>query len=236
MIVPHPILSVKNLNVSFDGLPVLDNITFEVGRGETLAVIGPNGAGKTVLFRALIGALPSTGEIQWASDTRIGYVPQKLDIERNVPLSLRDFLKMKMRLSHETNSSLDETLERVHLPPVLLSKRLEDLSSGQFQRALIAFALIGKPNVLLFDEPTASVDAPREEQIYNMIHELQDQYGFTFILTSHDLNIVYRYATQVLCINKEMLCHGIPEDALTIEALQKLYGTQKLYHHLHDSQ
>ena len=232
---PLPILSVKNVSVSFDGTPALNNITIDVGRGETLAVIGPNGAGKTALFRALIGAIPYSGEIQWAADVKIGYVPQKLDIDRNVPLSLKDFLKIKMRMSNEKKSALMETLGRVRLPTSLLSVRLGDLSSGQFQRALIAFALIGKPSVLLFDEPTASVDFPREEQIYDMLHELQDAYGFTLILISHDLNVVYRYASTVLCINKKMLCHGIPQVALTPESLQKLYDSPALYHHHHDT-
>ena len=231
----QPLLSVKNVSVAFDGVFALHNVSFTVEPLETLAVIGPNGAGKTVLFRALIGSAPYTGEIQWAKNVRIGYVPQKLDLERDVPLSLQDFLAIRFRLLGERSGNPKEAIEHVHLPATLLSSRIGDLSSGQFQRALIAFALIGKPNVLLFDEPTASIDFPREEQIYDMLHELQDEYGLTLLLISHDLNIVYRYATTVLCLNQELLCHGAPQTTLTPEALKKVYGTTALYHHHHDT-
>ena len=100
------------------------------------------------------------------------------------------------------------------------------------QRALIAFALLGKPNVILFDEPTASLDQLTEERIYELIHELQEKLHITAILVSHDLSVVYRYANKVLCLNKEAICFGTPQEALDPKVLEKLYTSpHKFYHH-----
>jgi zinc transport system ATP-binding protein len=129
---------------------------------------------------------------------------------------------------------VEDTIRVVGLDARLMTTPVGHLSGGQFQRALIAFALLGKPNVLIFDEPTASIDKPGEEQMYELIHRLQEEYGITVILVSHDLSFVYRYATKVLAINKNEICFGSPEDALTPEALQKLYGPTKFYHSTHE--
>ena len=110
------------------------------------------------------------------------------------------------------------------------------LSGGQFQRALIAFALLGKPNVLILDEPTASIDKPGEEQMYELVHRLQDEYGMTVILVSHDLSFVYQYATKVLCLNKVGLCFGAPEEALTPEVLGQTLRAAQVFPPLPSSQ
>lgn len=230
----EPILTVENLAVTLDQNTVIENLSFDVLRGEYLTIIGPNGSGKTTLFRALVGVLPYQGTIQWAPGVRIGYVPQKLDIERNVPLSLRDFLISKTGKSG--SKGLEASLDLVHLSPALLEKPLGSLSGGEFQRALVAFALLGETNVLLFDEPTASVDKPSEEQIYETLHRLQDEKELTILTISHDLSLVNRYADKVLCLNKQGICFGVPEDVLRAETLAELYGKEhyKFFHHLHD--
>ncbi len=225
------ILEVKNLTVKLDQQVVIDNLSFDVTEGEYLTIIGPNGSGKTTLFRALIGTVRHQGTIRWAPDAVIGYVPQKLDIERNVPLSLSDFLKSKTAVSN-----LEKYLELVYLPRALLNQPLGSLSGGEFQRALVAFALIGNTNFLLFDEPTAGVDKPSEEQIFETLHRLQDEKGLTIITISHDLDVVNRYADKVLCLNKRNICYGTPEEALRTETLAELYGSEhhKFFHHHHD--
>lgn len=228
------ILTVRNLAIAFGSDTVVENLSFKVKRGEYLTIIGPNGSGKTTLFRALIGVLPYKGSIEWASGIRIGYVPQKLDIERNVPLSLRDFLISKT--GKNGGGALMSAIELVHLPPALLEKPLGSLSGGEFQRALVAFALLGGTNVLLFDEPTAGVDKPSEEQIYETLHRLQDERGLTILTISHDLSLVNRYADKVLCLNRQGVCFGVPEEVLRSETLAELYGKEhyKFFHHLHD--
>ncbi len=231
---PETILTVKNLTVTLDEQTILQDLSFELNRGENLAVIGPNGSGKTVLLRTLLGALPHIGEVRWAPSVRLGYVPQKVDADRHLPLNARNLLESKARVLSASQKDVESVIREVGLTRDTLKTPIGHLSGGQFQKSLIAFALLGNPEVVLFDEPTASLDQPKEEQIYELIHRLQDERGITVILVSHDLSLVYRYATKVLCLNKRNLCFGTPEEALTPEILEKLYGSPfKYYHHLH---
>ncbi|MDP3901917.1 MAG: metal ABC transporter ATP-binding protein [bacterium] len=229
----EPILKVKNLNVRFGDHLVLENVNFELSRNQALAVIGPNGAGKTVLFKALIGATPFSGDIEWSDGVRFGYVPQRLDLDPQLTLTLRDLLMLKIGILKLSPDVIDEVISLAHVDKKDLDKRLVNLAAGIIQRGLIALALIGDTNVLLFDEPTSGVDSPREELIYETLHELQDHKELTLMFISHDLNLVYRYATQVLCINKSMLCFGEPQKTLNTDVLTKLYGERVLYHHHH---
>jgi len=230
------ILKVENLDVGFDGKNVIRNLSFELGEGESLALIGPNGSGKTVLLRTLLNAIPYEGKITWSTDVRIGYVPQKIEADRHLPLNLEDLLEAKAGVlgMKKTAKSSCNLCKEVGLPRAAAEIPIGHLSGGQFQRALIAFALLGEPNVLLLDEPTASIDLPGEEQIYELIHRLQDKYKMTIILVSHDLSFIYRYSTKVLCLNKTGLCFGSPEEALNPKTLEKLYGgPHKYFRHTH---
>ena len=224
-------LEVERLSVRFGNTEVVRDLSFTVAAGSALAVIGPNGAGKTVLFRALIGSLPHEGTIRWAPGTRIGYVPQKLDIERDLPISGRDFLGAKSAVSRTPLVDVERVLDLVNLPWSVADQPIGTFSGGQFQRLLLAFALMGRPTVLLFDEPTAGVDEPGEERLYEMIRRVQQAEGLTLLLISHELSVVYRYATNVLCLSRESPCFGPPEEILTPERIEQVYGTPLKYHH-----
>lgn len=231
----NTILDVRDMSVAFGTERVLSGISFSVKRGEALAIIGPNGAGKTVLFRALLGLIPYEGKIAWAPNIRIGYVPQKFPVEKDLPLSVREFFLLQAHRFWMPHRSfldhLEHELNLVGLPNDILQKPLAALSGGQLQRLLISWAMLNHPEVLLFDEPTAGIDVGFEETIYNLMHRMQNEMGTTVLLISHDLNIVYRYAQSVLCINKEMVCHGAPKDVLNPEELADLYGAGKFYIH-----
>lgn len=228
------ILEVKNLKVELGGARLLENISFSVEKGDVVLIIGPNGAGKTTLFRALIGAIDYEGEIRFQPDVKIGYVPQKIDLERDLPITVKEFLKLKTS-GEISEKTLRESLADVKLSPEYLKKGIGELSAGEFQRMLIAWAILGNPQLLLFDEPTASVDVAGQETIYELLHELQDEQNLTLLMISHDLSIVYRWATQVLCLNRAQICYGAPQDVLTPQELSRLYGpTRTFYHHLHD--
>ncbi|MBI2609675.1 metal ABC transporter ATP-binding protein [Candidatus Giovannonibacteria bacterium] len=230
-----PILEVKNLSVEIAGSKLLDEISFSVEKGDAVAVVGPNGAGKTTLFRALIGALPYKGEINFLKGIRIGYVPQKIDLERDLPITIEEFFRLKSARGEKiSDDEINKALFEVHLTKDYAKKGISALSSGEFQRTLIAWAILGHPNLLLFDEPTASIDIAGQETIYELLHELQDKHELTLILISHDLSVVYRYTNKVLCINKKQICYGAPQDVLTPSELNKLYGGERTYyHHLH---
>jgi zinc transport system ATP-binding protein len=227
-------LEVHHLAMRFGSTSVLEDLSFSVPRGQSVAIIGPNGAGKTVLLRALLEALPHEGTVHWAAGTKIGYVPQKLDLERDIPVTGLDFLGARLALAHQSAFGLAEVLQLVGLTNESAAKPIGTLSGGQFQRLLLAFALVGKPTTLLLDEPTASVDEPGQEQINQLLHRLQDDYGLTIIFISHDLSIVYEYADQVLCLSRGRPCIGPPREILTPDLLTEVYG-MPLRFHVHDA-
>jgi zinc transport system ATP-binding protein len=229
------LLSVKSLGIAFGSRTVIQGLSFEIDAGDCLAIIGPNGAGKTVLLKSLMGLVPHSGEIRWSPDTGLGYVPQKVAADMQLPLRVRDLLGAKLRILKLTERDLEAVCSQVDLTSEVLNATLGTLSGGQFQKALIAFALVGNPKVLLFDEPTASLDELAEDRVYDLLHSLQKKKNITVLLVSHDLSIVYHYATKVLCLSKGMTCMGAPQEILTPETLERLYAAPpKYYRHMEE--
>jgi zinc transport system ATP-binding protein len=226
------ILSVKNLGIEISGVKILEDINFEINKGDALAIIGPNGAGKTMLLRALLGLDNYKGEIKWAPEIKIGYVPQRMDIETDIPLTVREFFYL--RDAEIDREKIKEALAFVHLDEKILNSGFGEISVGQRQRVLVAWAIVAKPDVLLFDEPTADVDIVGQKSIYAMLHKLQHDLNLTVILVSHDLNVVYKYADKVICLNRKKICEGAPNEILNTERLLEIYGGEKaFYHHQH---
>lgn len=224
------VLTVAHLGVAFQGRTIIRDLSFEVRSGDCLAVIGPNGSGKTTLLKALMKLVPYQGEIRWSGDVRLGYVPQRVAADPQLPLRVRDLLEAKARLLKLPMSEIDRVSNEIDLQAEILDSSIGILSGGQFQKALIAFAGLGRPNVLLFDEPTASFDELTEGKIYGLLHALQVDQGITVILVSHDLSVVYHHADTVLCLNKGKPCIGAPKEILTPAALEELYSAPLMYH------
>jgi zinc transport system ATP-binding protein len=243
----------RNVHVSFDGQPVLRGVTFTVPHGQVVALIGPNGSGKTTLLRCLLGLQKiSAGEIKLFGQTdiqkalpRIGYVPQRLALDRSFILSVREFLALRLRKtgnwfwqSHKrTDELIRATLAEIGVDS-LLDRPLAQLSGGQLQRVLIAFSLLTRPELLLLDEPTAGVDTPGEQTFYELIADIQRRHHLTVILVSHDLGMVYRHASHVYALNGVICCEGTPEQVLNAESLKQAYGIHVSpydhhHHHVH---
>lgn len=233
------ILSVENVTVIKHNHKIVEDVSFEVHKGETVALIGPNGAGKTTIFKALLGLIPHLGTVTWEKGTAIGYVPQRLYIEPDLPLTTREFFETK----EKSRSKIAEALETVGITKEgnvhssqnhILQNKLGNLSGGEIQRVLIAWSLLGNPDVLLFDEPTSGVDVVGEETIYSLLQKLKEKKGLTILLISHELEIVYKYATNVICINKEKVCYGPPKLVLDKKTLDRLFGEEVgVYKHEH---
>ena len=198
------ILSVKNLNLSFNNHEIIKDLSFDIVRDTTVAVVGPNGSGKTVLFKCLLGLTKYDGVVKWASDVRIGYVPQKLTVSKDLPLTVLEFLRLK---ENRMNIILDTLCcvgfkkndsGHIHNDTRVLKTRLSSLSGGELQRVLMANALLGDPNVLLLDEPTAGVDIEGEETFYGLFEALKKDKDLTIIFISHDPEAVKLYADKTI--------------------------------------
>ena len=212
------ILQVSKLNVELQNQPILENITFQIPRGTTLAIVGPNGAGKTMFFRTLLGLVPYTGKIEWAGKVKIGYVPQNVSV-RDIPISVREFL------SYREGADINSALESVRLyDKGIADKSLGVLSGGQLRRVLIAWAIIDKPQVLLFDEPTVGVDAGSEESIFVMLTDLKKKKDITMMLITHDIHLVKEYTDKLLGLNKCMTFFGDSQKIAEPALQQKIYG------------
>ena len=196
------ILAVRNLSVTLDDQTILDDVTFAIEEGASVAITGPNGSGKTILLKAILGIVPHDGEVTWKPGVAIGYVPQKIDADRSLPLNVRNLLQSKAAVIGAGPEQIANAIGRVGLTPDILNAQIGTLSGGQFQRSLIAFALLGEPDIVLFDEPTASMDEPGEEQIYDLMARLQRELGLTVVVVSHDLSFVYRSARKVLSMDR----------------------------------
>lgn len=226
------IVRVENVSITLDGRTILHDVHFEIFEGECLAIIGPNGCGKTILLKSLLGILPHEGTVAWRDGVTIGYVPQKIEADRSVPLDVRNLLASKAAVIGCGDEAIATAAARVGLSADLLSTQIGRLSGGQFQRALIAFALLGDPDIVFFDEPTASIDEPGEEQMYDLIERLRRDLGLTAVIVSHDVSFVSRHATRVLCLSRAGRCFGPPRGTLTADVMAEVFGTQSVYQHV----
>ena len=218
-----PAVEVRDLHVTLGSHAVLRGVNMRVPAGELVALIGPNGSGKTTLLRSLLGLQKiSSGEIRLfgqsdirAALPRIGYVPQRINLESSFILSVREFLAMRAKETRtwfwQSNRHIDSQL-KVSLTGLgveaLLDRQVAQLSGGQLQRVLIAFSLLRRPDLLLLDEPTAGVDTPGEQSFYELIAQIQARHHLSVVLVSHDLSMVYKHASWVYALNGVICCEG----------------------------
>ena len=222
----NKILEIKNLTVRYNDHVILNELNFWVNSGEIVAIIGPNGSGKTTLLKAILGLIPCQGEVKILGGPArrvlddIGYVPQRLDFDRTFPLTVNEFLSfMKTK-----NVPWREEVLRESGVDMFTDERIGELSGGQLQRLLIAKALLKEPKLLLLDEATSGVDMAAEMTFFELIEHLNKTHNMTIMLISHEVQMVYKFATQILCLNKDLVCNGRPKEAITAEVLEKLYG------------
>jgi len=215
------ILTVSDLSVTLQGQPILSGVSFAIRRGTTLAVVGPNGAGKSVLFRALLGLVPHTGSIEWGGKVKIGYVPQIVSV-RDIPISVGEFLSMRRA------SSPSEALRSVGLDAAVMKKNLGVLSGGQLRRVLIAWAVMDRPDILLFDEPTTGVDLDSEEAIYDMLRRLTREERMTLIMISHERHIVNDYSDIMLALDGCVKYFGDSHEIMNPDIQKVIYREEGL--------
>jgi len=216
------ILKVKNLNVELGREKIIEDLNFEVQKGEILIILGPNGAGKSVLLRTLLGLHPFQGQIQWKKNIHIGYVPEEFTIPSGLPLSVKEFFQFKNIDLPEISQALQWV--EIKSSPGFLEKRIGTLSTGQLRRIIIAWALADNPDVLLLDEPMLGIDIRGRVTIYDHLVKLWQEQGQTIILVSHEIREVVKKADKVLALNKRKLFFGSPRKIITFQNLVKIYG------------
>lgn len=229
------LIRLDDVSVRFAEQDVLQSIQLSIRPNEILTLIGPNGAGKTTLVRAVLGLLqPDSGSIWRKPRLRIGYMPQKLQVEASLPLSVLRFLRLVPGVDRAKALA---ALGEVGATQVVDSP-LQRISGGELQRVLLARALLREPELLVLDEPVQGVDVAGQADLYRLITRLRDRYGCGVLMVSHDLHLVMSTTDQVVCLNRHVCCSGHPEQVSGDPAFVELFGQDArslaVYHHNHD--
>lgn len=224
-----------DVSVRRNGRQVLDAVDAAVAPGEILTLIGPNGSGKTTLVRVLLGLLrPDRGRAWRAPRLRIGYVPQRVHVEPTLPLTVAGFLTLGGRRDRD---ACREGLTEVGIAH-LLETPVQQISGGEFQRMLLARALLREPDLLVLDEPAQGVDVGGQRDLYRLIARLRERRGCAVVLVSHDLHLVMAATDRVLCLNGHICCHGVPSAVSAHPEYRRLFGPLDrefaVYTHEHD--
>jgi zinc transport system ATP-binding protein len=230
------LLEARELSYSQGRRLVLDRVSFELLRGQITTIIGPNGAGKSTLINIVTGLTQGfDGVLERYSDLRIGYLPQKVYVNTLMPLSVERLL----RLTHNpADADIDRALEQTEVA-YLKRRQVRSLSEGELKRVLLARTTLGRPDLIVLDEPTSGVDVSGEIRMYELIGELRDQLNCAVLLVSHDLHLVMSQTDQVLCLNQHLCCSGLPESVSRHPEYLALFGDKAaesiaIYSHDHD--
>ena len=230
------LIELKDLSVAYGSSEVLSDVSLTVNQGEILTIVGPNGSGKTTLFRALIGSVnPLSGWIIRDKDLKIGYVPQRLHIGTTLPITVERFLRIQ---KNSAQISCQQALEKAGIQE-LAQNQVSDLSGGQFQRVMLASALLTEPNLLLLDEATQGLDQLGSADFYRQIEKVRTETNCAVIMISHELHVVMSTSDRVICLNGHICCEGTPEIVTSDPEYHALFGTGTdgqlaLYRHHHN--
>ena len=230
------LIEAAGLEVRIAGRRVLYDIDISVAPGEIVTVMGPNGAGKTTLLRVLLGLVnPSAGTLRRRDGMRLAYMPQNLEIDRTLPLSVRRFLAMAGPVG---SAAIEAAAAETGITRVL-DHPIQDVSGGEAKRASLARALLREPDLLVLDEPSASLDVHGQKEVYDLIQTIRDRRGCGVLLVSHDLHLVMAATDRVICLNGHVCCSGRPEAVGRHPEFLALFGERGaeafgVYAHMHD--
>ncbi|HDZ73056.1 MAG TPA: metal ABC transporter ATP-binding protein [Aurantimonas coralicida] len=234
--VDNVLVAMRGVGVRRSGRWLVRGVDLTLRRGEIVTLIGPNGSGKSTTAKTAIGILkPDEGTVRRANRLTVGYVPQQLSIDWTLPLSVERLMTLTVRASR---AAVAEALHRVGIAH-LAKAEVHRLSGGEFQRALLARAMIRKPDLLVLDEPVQGVDFSGEIALYDLISAIRDAEGCAVLLISHDLHVVMAKTDTVICLNGHVCCEGTPQSVANSPAYQRMFGpraaeTLAIYSHDHD--
>ncbi|MEE8213882.1 MAG: zinc ABC transporter ATP-binding protein ZnuC [Alphaproteobacteria bacterium] len=234
------LIEAESLSVTRRGKEILSNAGVRVRAGEIVTLIGPNGAGKTTVVRIVLGLMkPDRGEVFRRPGLVVGYMPQRLHIDSTLPLTVGRFLALGAERGRaRTPDRTAGVLEEVGAGTVM-DTPLEAVSGGEFQRVLLARALLRDPDLLVLDEPSQGIDVTGQADLFGLITRIRDQRGCGVLMVSHDLHLVMAQTDEVICLNHHVCCAGHPETVANDPGYIELFGKQvadslAVYHHHHD--
>lgn len=230
------LISMRGMGVKRSGRFLVEGINLDIRRGEIVTLIGPNGSGKSTTAKVATGVWKADkGTVTRLPKLTIGYVPQKLSIDWTLPLTVQRLMRLTGRYS---NSDITDALNAVDAGHLRASV-VQHLSGGEFQRVLLARAMVRKPDLLVLDEPVQGVDFSGEVALYDLIGKIRRTTNCGVLMISHDLHVVMAETDTVICLNGHMCCQGSPESVAKSPEYAQLFGERAagklaVYHHNHD--
>ena len=236
------IVTIKNLDLKSNSDIILDDISFEINKGDFLGIIGPNGAGKTTLFKCMLGLNKDySGTIKIFNKEikkdfkkiykKIGYIPQSNNFDQRFPATVKEIIQLGTIGKKVDREKIDNLLELTGISEYL-NRRIGDLSGGQQQRVMITKALIHEPELLILDEPATAIDANILKLFYKLLIKLNKEKNITIIWSSHDLDAVNLLSNKVACIYKKLLFHGRSEEFFSDENNLKKFTESAMHIHI----
>lgn len=216
-----PLVRARDIHKSFGGRTILQGINFTLRHSSVVTLVGPNGAGKTTLVRILLGLVDADqGTVERRPKLRVGYMPQRVSVQPTLPLTVERFLRTSSAGKRESIVPILQRLRIEHLQ----NQQLIAISGGEFQRVLLARALMQQPQLLILDEPAQGVDLSGQAELYRLISGLRDEFQCGVLMISHDLQLVMSATDEVVCLNHHICCHGKPEQVSNHPAFIELFG------------
>jgi zinc/manganese transport system ATP-binding protein len=230
-VITEPLLQLDGVGIHLGGRQILSDVSFTVHKGEFAAIIGPNGAGKTTLLRLILGLRPTSAGRVIKHRTTVGYVPQKIVIDSDIPLRARDVVSLGMD-GHKLGFSFPSRSRKERIEQALVDvganefadARVGELSGGQQQRVLIAHALVSRPHLLLLDEPLANLDLKSEQEIVTLLGKLAREQEIAILLSAHDMNPLLPVMDRIIYVASGKVASGSTDEVVTSEGLTQLYG------------
>ena len=230
------LVSLDNAGVYMSEKWLVRGVSLDVRRGEIVTLIGPNGSGKSTTAKMALGVVnPSEGSAQCRHDICVSYVPQKLSVDWTMPLTVNRFMTLTQTANERDAQRALSSAGIEHLK----NSQVRNLSGGEFQRVLLARAVVNKPELLVLDEPVQGVDFNGEIALYRLIEDIRTELNCGIILISHDLHVVMSSTNKVICLNGHVCCSGNPEAVASAPEFRALFGDRAadelaFYRHSHD--
>ena len=238
----EPIVSLKNITVEYDSTTALESVSLDIYPNDFLGVIGPNGGGKTTLVKAILSTVPHSGEVSYSptlfekGHRLIGYLPQLSEFDKSFPISVIEVVMSGLQaekgaLKRYTAADRKQAMELLEMAGIedVAERQISEVSGGQMQRALLCRAVILEPKLLILDEPTNFVDNKFENELYTLLHRLNER--MAIVMVSHDLGTITSVVKSIVCVNRTV--HRHDSNVITTEQLENYQCPIQIISHGH---